>query len=216
MPVILPPAPAVKMRFKGVMNGMNVSWAHFFAYGGTAPTVAQLNTWCGSIADTSGHPYKFYINSFFSHDFTLTEIDCIDLASVSGAVGAATYSVPGGDTFPAPTNAASVLTNWKIARRYRGGHPKTFWPPFGDDHITDARNWQAAQITSFASVLFPYLAAVEALGPVGSAPFSSVSISYFDKALVPTPPHVRPTPIIDSIIGENTGTLIATQRRRLR
>lgn len=215
MPVILPPINAVKMVFKGLLNGLPCNTQHHIEYGGTAPTVSDLNTWAGSIADTPPHPWKFYLNTFFSHDFTLTEIDIVDLSSSSGAVGLATYSVVGGDTFPAPTNAASVLTNWKIARRYRGGHPKTFWPPFGDDNVQDALHWKSAQITSFAAQLFPFWAAVNALAPSGMLPVTLASISYFDKTTVPTPPHLRTSPVVDLIIGETTPTKIATQRRRM-
>lgn len=215
MPIILPPVSAIKLSFKGTLNTVPCDHSHFVHYDGTPPTVSELNTWTGQIADTSPHPYKFFLNTFFTNAYTLTEIDAVDLASSSGAVGLATYSVVGGDSFPPPTNAAAVLTNWKIARRYRGGHPKTFWPPFGDDQQNDSRTWKTAQIASFAAQLFPFWSAVFALAPVGWGTLNLANVSYFDKALNPTPPHVRTSAVLDSIIGETTPPRIHTQRRRL-
>jgi len=197
------------------MNSVPWSHSHHIAFTGTSPSPTDLNTFCTHIADTSPHPWQFYLNTFFTSQSVLTSIEAIDLTSSSGAVGAATFTLGGGDTGQPPTNASAVLSNWKIARRYRGGHPRTFWQPFGNAHQLNATSWTAGQAASFAAQLFPFWAAVEALLPSGMVSGGLVNISYFNKAGGGSPPYLRPTPVQDAIIGVLVPQKIATQRRRL-
>src|ERR1700682_3642500 len=101
----------------------NVQFRRFFSYAG-ALTQTDAQTWVNSIATDFAADMIGSFNT--STTFNLAVLT--DLTSPSAAqaqAGAATLGTRAG--IPLPSGVAVVVKS-KIARRYRGGHPKVYLP----------------------------------------------------------------------------------------
>lgn len=108
---------------------------------------------------------------------------------------------------PIPANVA-VLQQYSVARRYRGGHPRTYWPWFTASDIDTPQTWASDSVGDAATA-----SAIVTSGPIGvtSGGFtiaSQVQVSYYLAKVL------RVTPVVDVIVLEDIAVEIASQRRR--
>src|SRR5581483_1350868 len=193
----MPPLPAVTNVIKAslewsISSDVNARTGLFFEYSGSPPNNAACSAFASDI-------YAAFAanNGDWDVDTSLIGCEVIDLSSVSGGVGIHSGSVPGSLSSPI-SGSSSVLANYLIARRYRGGRPRSYFP-FGDASVVGNRQtWEATIITH-------------------------VNVSYYDGFTVVTSPttgrarnvpRLRTTPLVDTIVGFNVSTRIANQRRR--
>jgi hypothetical protein len=116
-----------------------------------------------------------------------------------------------------------VLRDLLIARRYRGGKPRQYWP-FGV--ITDlqtAQVWLNAFVTACTTGFTNHTAGMTGLTWPGGQLQTEVNVSYYQGFKVVTSPTTgrarnvptpRSTPLIDAATGSRINQRIATQRRR--
>jgi hypothetical protein len=119
---------------------------------------------------------------------------------------------------------ASVVSSYTIQRRYRGGHPRGYWP-FGV--TTDLQNdvdWTAAFVTACNTGFSTFFTALFAAGWTGAGTLTQVNVSYYDGFTVvvsPTTgrarnvPTLRVSPVQDTILIVACKVSIGTQRRRI-
>jgi len=151
------------------------------------------------------------------NNLTMTGVECIDLTSPTSAsvsVPASVAGTRGDDEIPA--NVA-YLVDYPIVRRYRGGHPRTYLIVLGNADFLDAAHWSSAATSEVATHFEAFLNAVVGFSSGGTTINNLVNVSYIDKALNPTPPHYRTTPIVDVItVADAIGNQqMASQRRRI-
>lgn len=210
----LPVVPGViKVELSGTMSAYN--WANILhmQYTGGPPDTADLTTFCAALEAS----YNTNIKQFFNQDTILTKIQATDLATNTGASGDWTGSVAGGETASgAPANAC-VLMDYPSSYRYRGGHPRTYWPPFTWSDMADQNHWATSRVSTFTTDMVTFL------GLLYSSTYSSFTaagqcaVSYVNKALNPTPPYRRTTALVMPITQNSwlVKTEIASQRRRI-
>lgn len=191
----------------------------YLSYAGAAPTAGNCITLAGDVAAA----WSTHLAALVNPDWTLTEVDVLDIASISGASGQWTGSNPGtasgGTNLPAQT---ATNVEFGIARRYRGGKPRMFIPPPTSNFQKDDGNWLASYITAVNTSVAAFFSELEALsiGAVGA--LAHVNLSYYSgftnvtnsSGRTRAAPKYRAAALVDTINGYAAKGLIGSQRRR--
>jgi hypothetical protein len=220
----MPALPAASKVLRVALSGIGTSpevWLtrFYIQYTGTAPTAAQLATFDGAISTA----YNTNIKPLVNTGTRLTQIASTDLSSSTGAVDVSTVSILGtraGDTLPAQV---CTVVSYTIARRYRGGHPRGYWPlgVFADQQ--SAVSWSSTFLTAVNTGVNALFTAIAAAGWTGAGTLSQVNVSYYSGFTVVTNPTthrarnvptVRVSPVIDPVTAIHAQASIGTQRRR--
>lgn len=189
-------------------------------YSGLPPTVAQIDTFCASFNALTAAEWPLVLSPGTSY----LGIDVVDLSSPTSASGAASTSVSGTRSGTILSASAAVLVHYPIARRYRGGKPRTYLPWGTSDDLLNRNVWSNAALVAFNTTWTAILAAVPAAGPIGGAALvSQAVVSYYgppnrfitsSTGRVRTVSTVRATPVVDLIPGFTMSPKVASQRRR--
>jgi len=217
--VPLPPNPTLRVRL--IYSGVNVDSIgsrFFLTYAGPAPSAATLNTLAGDIAAA----YGTHLQSGVSDAYSLSEIDILDISSETGASGTWSGDLVGGDSSNAGVVQSAVNVEFTIARRYRGGKPRMFFPPPGSDSILNTVQWTAAFVSDWNTAVAEFMAEVLALTPGGLTALTHVNLSYYQgftnvtnsSGRTRAAPKYRTTPLQDTITGYVTKPIMGSQRRR--
>jgi hypothetical protein len=177
----------------------------FFHYTGAPPTTTQLqalasawNTgWSTNMA--SQHlAYVIYTGCTWS-----------DLSTNLTAPAVGTASIPG--TALTGTNVADtcLLMNLNIARRYKGGHPRVYWPMLGNNDLQNSQAWKGTSLTAFSTKLAAQLNTVLSVSGLAPTLDQLCNVSYR------TAHALRPTPLVDIAPTWSFNVIPATQRRRM-
>lgn len=193
---------------------------HFFIQTYTPPTPAQAQ----AAADSAHSAWSTNFASMLQVLDSLETVKVTDLSSSTGPVGINATLVAGaraGGTNPAST---CVLQNLTVARRYRGGKPRIYWPYGVNTDLSTAQAWTAGFITQMGTAWNGFISAV--IGGLQSWATQArfVTVSYYEGGewkpdqngnyhRVPTP---RATPLVDAVVGGPFNVVPSTQRRRNR
>jgi hypothetical protein len=146
-----------------------------------------------------------------------------DLSSSSGATAVANTSWAG--TRAGTEIAAQVAMDirYLIARRYRGGKPKGFWPFGVQADQVDVSHWVTAFASTSATDFAAFITAIVGAGWAGAGTLTHVNVSYYAGfTAIARPPFrtrnvntLRPGgPITDLVTGYQADTQFGSQRRR--
>lgn len=193
----------------------------YFQYGGTAPTVGQLSTFNASIATA----FTSDLKALCGTGCELTQIETTDLTSPTGAQAVTAEAITGTRTGATNSNDLCFVTSYEINRRYRGGHPRGYWP-FGtaSDIAAGNKTWAGATVTAVNTGMASFMAAIAAAGWTGAGTLQQVNVSYYKGFTVVTSPTtgrarnvptLRATPVQDVVQSIATKSSIGVQRRRL-
>jgi hypothetical protein len=182
-------------------------------YTGAAPTITDLQAYAASLTTSWGTHFAPLVDS----GITLTACEVVDLASAFGAGGNSIVATSGSRAGVPIGGQACVLCSWHIGRRYRGGHPRTYYLPGVGADLNNAATWQGAYTTAVGVAVTALQAAF--IVPTGLfSPVEQVNVSYFGG--VPTVDEAsqpRLVPLVD-VIAPGAFTIspkLATQRRRV-
>jgi hypothetical protein len=191
----------------------------FVSYSGTAPTAAQLNTYAAAMITNWGTDLKSLCNA----QVKITECVVEDLSSPTSAIGAAVGSTAGTLAGATLTGGTAFVVSYTIARRYRGGHPRGYWP-FGDAvTLNDPQTWTAGFTGNVNADLGAFFTDALAAGWTGAGTLLHVNVSYYEGFTVVTNPitgrarnvpTLRATPLVDTVTGIVARTQVGSQRRR--
>lgn len=184
----------------------------------SSPTNADWNSWCNSVATD----WNSLMAPQYPTDVTLVEVTARDLTSATSGVGIANVSHAGTRTGTMLPAGAAVVVGHQIARRYRGGKPRSYLNAGVTGDLATPQTWTAGFTTSLLTQYNLWLAAIEAItvGAINSSQY--INISYYHgftnftypsgriKA-IPTP---RTTPLQDPIVSNKINPNVASQRRR--
>jgi hypothetical protein len=192
----------------------------FFSYTGTAPS----NSVCATLASDFGGAWNSHLKALCSADVTLNDMTVTDLTSATAGKGQTTESIVGTRSGTAFSANTAVLVNYGIARRYRGGRPRSYWPFFVDSDLGDPQTWVGGSVTAAQTAYDAFITACDAISESGTVIANHVNVSYyhgFAESTNPITGRTRdiPTPrasaIIDTITSSNVSEKPASQRRRL-
>lgn len=139
----------------------------------------------------------------------------IDLTSVTAAIATALDGESGTGADEPISPESCYLVSKTVARRYRGGHPRTYWPgplrsfTVGHDGREIASGYLAAISSGFAAYYTDIPPAVTTDSATNISSFHEVMVSYRSGGVL------RTVPAVDDVSGQHLDTILATQRRRM-
>ena len=139
----------------------------------------------------------------------VNEIVLTDLADVTGVTAVDTTAFSGAHSGDMEPPNVCYLVSWKIARRYRGGHSRTYIPGAIADQVDAGGALVSGTLGALQTAADAFLADLDGV----SVPFAT------SKLMVPhyTLNGVRVSvPEVDQVTAAKASPLIATQRRRVR
>lgn len=215
----LPASPCVRVRLNYNDTPGNLLGSRFYlSYSGSAPTSGN----CATLATDIANAWDANLSSLVSSQFSLAEVDVLDIATDSGSSGQWTGSNEGTDSSQyIPSNAATNI-EFGIARRYRGGKPRMFLPPPGSDKLNTVNDWTAAFLTASNAGIEAFFSDIGDLDIGSMGTLAHVNLSYYKgftnitnssgrERAVPT---YRDSALLDTINGYFTKATVGSQRRR--
>jgi hypothetical protein len=136
-------------------------------------------------------------------------VTVLDLNSNTGAEGiggAAATGTRAGSSIPASN---CVVLNHNIARRYRGGHPRTYAPFGANADTATTGTWGGTFLNTCQTNFNAWVAGCLTTSTGGVSLVQYGSVSYFSGG------HLRGTPVWDPILSTTSRSRIGSQRRRL-
>ena len=191
-------------------------------YSGAAPSSAACNVSAQAIYGVVHDNFLPLMNT----QNTLRGVEVRDLSGEDAQSGS--YSaLHGGSAAGTPLPAeVAVLANYRIARHYRGGKPRSYLPLFTASDLDNPSSWKPASIAAALAAVEALLAELATAEVGGVALDGAVSLSYVQGYGAPRarsnghlmyPPEYRATPKIDPITGVSiNGTPSVQKRRNLR
>lgn len=191
-----------------------------FQFSGT-PTAADLSAMTSNAASlysstglVAASPASVVLTSFVATSlFDNTMSQGIDAVNMPGT----------GSGSPALPAETAVVIAYAIARRYRGGHPRGYWPLAMSGNLASGQTWTTALVTAINAAFRAYVNGICAATYTGGTPHQ-VNISYYSGVTWHQKPSgawvrkatLRATPIIDPVLAQNTRIRVGTQRRRMK
>lgn len=191
----------------------------FYAYTGGVPNLAAVTAFANALMGdaVTNLPAVMHPNVVF------TGVEMTDLSSPLGAVYTATTDTPGtedGDPLPA---GSAVIAAYQIARRYRGGHPRSYWPLGTAADLTSDQDFASGSVTDFYNAIQPVLASIVGLSSGSTTVSGQINVSYFEGfTSVENPlthryrnvPTLRPTPVQDGVEDIIIRAQVGSMRKR--
>lgn len=204
----MPPLPAIakviKVEFVGRFG--DSTWANIMhvQYAGAAPSVADLQ----GLAFTLGTDYNNRFKAFQSTALTLDEVVATDLTSSTAAEAIEPIGLTGASATAIKPAQLAACISWHIARRYRGGHPRTYLGGLTADIDSTEKNFDVTTVGTLKAHATSFIADVNATVQGAVGPFTFGSVSYR------TGNAPRVAPIFDPILAASVTIRHCSQRRR--
>jgi len=218
MPALPPVSHVVRVDVLFSLPGdPNAEFRKFFQYTG-ALSAADAQAWVSAIhaAFNTRMAGQLYAG------VTLKQTTLTDLSSVSAAqaIDATPHAMANANT-SLPSGLAMVIKD-RIARRYRGGHPKTYLPGVPNANLVGGNQWAAGGMAGIIAAWNLWVSDCLTSVPVAAAPAFEVSVSYyqgFTAHQLPSGrwrnvPTLRGTPVVDLVLAHSVNSTAASQRRR--
>lgn len=196
-----------------------MSRLHFqFAASPSAADLSLMASTAASVFSSAGLPDQLKQGNNVT-SFVATSLENPTMAQGVNSVQI-NGSQAGGALLPAD---ACVVVSYAIARRYRGGHPRGYWPFGHTGWMQTPQLWATANLGTFIGEFRTWINGIAGAAYTGGAA-QQVSISYYSGSA----PHTKPsgrvinvalrraTPLIDPVVTVNARQRIGSQRRRLR
>jgi hypothetical protein len=215
----LPASPCVRVRMDFTNTDGTLAGNRFYlSYGGSAPTGGN----CATLGSDIAASWLTRMAPYTHEDWALTEVDVLDIATYTGLSGQWTGSNAGTYSGNAVPANCAMNVEFGIARRYRGGKPRIFWPPPGYNSLLDNSHWDSTilgDVNTATAALFTDIAALS----IGAfTPLAHVNLSYYagfknianssgrERAV----PQYKDTATLDSITGYFAKAIVGSQKRR--
>jgi hypothetical protein len=221
----MPTPPAVpgvlRIAWKQTLGSdLDVLTRLFFSYTGTAPS----NATCVSIASAAWLAYSNYLTPLLIETAALTACDVVDLTSATAGAGEYVATSAGTRSGGILSGGTACLVNASIARRYRGGKPRTYWPFFTSTELSTEQTWNSTALSEFVTQWDDFMTHMLAISESGCVLSENVSISLYEgfvSAENPITHRWRNLPTyrtgaipVDPILSQNMNPRPASQRRR--
>ena len=217
----LPASPCVRVRLDYTQaDGLTGGSRFYLSYSGAAPTAGD----CGTLATDIGNAWSTHLAGLVNEDWTLAEVDVLDIASDSGLSGQAEPASAGANAGTALPAQCAINVEYDIARRYRGGKPRMFLPPACTGNTADPSHWSGSFVTEVNSGMVAFIDEIEALSIGAMGTLAHVNLSYYSGYNTASPPWRGPgfkyPPLyrdaakLDTVEGYACKSMIGSQKRR--
>jgi hypothetical protein len=217
----LPNVPAViRLSIRQTLSeDLDVINRLFVHYTGTAPNTSQLVTFAQAV----GTAWAARLFANLSHELVGVGVTATDLSSASSPEVDVPFTGSGASVVASTPAGTAFVISHKMARRYRGGHPRTYIAGLPNDQMADAQTWTTTLINALRTDFSNFIADVAAAGWTGAGVIDPVNVSYYagftnhtyPSGRVRPIPNLRPGgPLVDLITDHLPNARVASQRRR--
>lgn len=206
----MPPLPFVPGVLKVVLHHNNDGYGALnvfhIAYTGGPPDAAA----CDDVAGNVQLAWVGHVGPQSPVTLHLVAVEVTDLSSATGASGNIVGDWPGSiNSSPMPSQVA-VVNTFTTSLRYRGGHPKAFWPIGYTAAQADQSNWTAAHAATWQGELDNFRAAA------GSGVHGSITLQGFVAVSYRSGHALRPVPVVLTLgLISKVDKKFGTMRRRI-
>ena len=220
MPALPSPGSVLQCQFLAGDNASIEAGSRFFLkYTSAAPSSADLTTLATDISVAWGE----HIAGAVMDGESLHGVTVIDLSSDVGNEGIWTGTVAGtreGSALPA---SACAVVNHSIARRYRGGRPRTYLRAGVEADMATNNTWDSTFLTEVLGAWQAFISQILGDTPGSIVLSDIINVSFYKGFTVFTTPSgrarniptPRETPVLDNIVNSSVAVKIGSQRRRL-
>jgi hypothetical protein len=212
--VALGPLPDVAnvARVKLIGSNQGTPWVALFFWHYLAGTVTagDLVSLCTGFATA----FDTHLKAAFATTVQLQNVEAYDLSSRTGAVGSATGFTTGTRLGTALPTSTAAVASWKVNYRWRGGHPRTYWPAGVTADVENGHLWASAAASAFDSGNGAFLTAVNTQIVGGQGGYLTC-IRYVHTPPGGTGPAYLNPPLDLRIQDVSVDRRLDTQRRRL-
>lgn len=204
----LPPvASVVKCNLNWqIDNNLKAESIFYFSYTGSAPSTAACIAIAATVQGAAATDMKALLNS----SNAIGQAVILDLATSSGASGAGGTTETGTRSGAGNVASACMVINHSIARRYRGGKPRTYIPAGVDGDLNSGGTWTSAFQTACGTDFGNFITNALTASSGGCSLSEHVNVSYYHAGVL------RSTPVVDVITASTPRARIGSQRRRMK
>lgn len=195
----------LKVEFNWTQDGIPAANIKYVLYSGGPPSPADCNAIALHLEDAMWGTAM----GLFPSTTEMVGTVVTDLTSDTGSVGTSSGTGAGTASSDACPANCCVLVDHTIARRYRGGHPRSYYPPPAQNGLLTPSTWQGSIVTDFAALEAAYALVASTYLAGTTQLVYNVNVSYV------TGGAPRVVPVVDQITGSVVSGIIRTQRRRL-
>lgn len=215
----LPESPTLRVRLDYTNTDTFRAGSRFYlGYAGASPTPGN----CAAIATAISTAWGTDIAPNVNADWALTEIDVLDISTLTGSSGQWTGSVAGSASGTTVPSQVATNVEFGIARRYRGGKPRIFFPPPTTAQLLDNGHWSAAFVNGMTTAVEAFFTAVEAISVGAVGALSHVNVSYYagftnitnSSGRTRAVPKYRAAATLDTVESYAVKAVLGSQRRR--
>jgi hypothetical protein len=197
-------------------NCMNVL---HYQYGGSAPAASDLTAIGNHMVASWGTAQ----GAVFSTRDSLANVILTDLAGTTGQQAEVVAGKAGTDISGAISQQSATVMAFEVNARYRGGHPRAYFPPMTTRVMQDGLHWTAAGASAFNSAIETFLSSIVGFASGATNVLQQVAISYYQGHTWSPPDHLgnyhkiptrRSPPLVLPVTSWVTRTVIGNQRRR--
>lgn len=222
MPALVPQPQVLQVVHHFVVSDdLNVSTKLHFKYSGTAPADASCIDIASAFRSAWNNAWLGHLVNESSHE----GVSVTDLTTPTSGFGQSLIHTLGTANPPGVPAGTALLVNYSIARRYRGGKPRSYWPLMVAADLASSSSWILATLATMTSEWqTSYLDAMIGSTIDGCVIGEQVNVSYYEGFTTPpvapgrraknisTPRAVAITP--DPITAFVINPKPASQRRR--
>lgn len=205
MPPLPPASNVMKYTQSWILeNNLKAESIMYFQYAGGTPSTSDCQAFASDIQASA-------VTNFKTHMSNQSQVGLgtvLDIGSTSGHEGQGGTSTAG--TLSTLYNPAStcIVVNHQIARRYRGGKPRTY-APFGTaNELQTQGTWTPTFVGQISTAWSNFITTALAATSSGITLSAYVNVSYYHAGAL------RSTPVVDPIVLSLGRQRIGTQRRR--
>lgn len=218
----LPDNPTIRVRTIFSSGGSGELGSRFYLnYEGGAASGADLTTLAGDIEAA----YAAHMVGLWAVNFTLIEIDCLDITTEMGNAGTWTGSLAGSRAGATLPDQCCTNVEFDIAERYRGGKPRIYLPPGVSTDLATVSTYNSDFITLVNEDVAATFAEITALSIGSLGTLTHVLLSYYKSVYKTSPPwrgpgykypaaYRTPNALSFNIRGYSCKAIIGSQRRR--
>lgn len=198
----------------GFKGGNRLYWK----YAGGAPTPGN----CITLATDIASAVNTNLCSGIRGDWALTEVDVLDISTLTGNSGQWTGNYPGAGSGSLLPSSTAFNIEFGISRRYRGGKPRMFLPPPDETALANGGQWSDAQVAATQTSVIAFFAEIAGLSVGAVGALTHINLSYYsgftnitnssgrERAV----PKYRATALSDVVNSYAAKKTIGSQKRR--
>jgi hypothetical protein len=176
-----------------------------YRYSGGRPTSADLTSLLGSISAGFGINQQAVVPI----GTVLHTIQAVDIQGTDGQQALVQIDKAGTKTGQSTSAASCYMMGLKINQRYRGGHPRTYFPGGVVTDMADTQHWATASANAFLTAFGTWMQGISGLQVGSTLVGNQCVVSRFRHKVLLDPP------VVYDVISRTALTRIASQRKRL-